>query len=231
MQRRPASAAGGDQFTGDRVDTIGSPGVEIFSTCPQSNEADGAYLRRVADVAPWSEEVGCRGILVYSDNSLVDPWLVAQLVLHRRTGGFIAQGGGELRHCRRADALAAMERADPQGRGTLLARMRPTHELFGPVPADAFYLSKMGRRGRGAWGGSWPADPAGIPVRRHGPEIPAVLPRHVRRQHLGGPSLPRRWISGQPQRRQRRGHAWQDSKDDRADGGRTALGSQRQDAR
>jgi alkanesulfonate monooxygenase len=65
---------------------MGSLGVEVFSTCPQSNEADGAaYLRRVADVARWSEEVGCRGILVYSDNSLVDPWLVAQLVLQATT--------------------------------------------------------------------------------------------------------------------------------------------------
>jgi hypothetical protein len=35
-QRWSVSAAVGDQFTGDRVDTIGSPGVEIFSTCPQA---------------------------------------------------------------------------------------------------------------------------------------------------------------------------------------------------
>jgi len=79
-------AAGLDQFTGDRVDTIGSLDVEIFSTCPQSKETNAdAYLQHVADVARWSEEVGCRGILIYSDNSLVDPWLAAQLVLQATT--------------------------------------------------------------------------------------------------------------------------------------------------
>lgn len=64
------------------ADTLGSAGIELFSTCPQSKDADGAsYRERVADIARWSEEVGCRGILVYSDNSLADPWLVAQLIL------------------------------------------------------------------------------------------------------------------------------------------------------
>jgi alkanesulfonate monooxygenase len=35
----------------------------------------------VCEVARWSEEAGCEGILVYTDNSLLDPWLVAQLVI------------------------------------------------------------------------------------------------------------------------------------------------------
>lgn len=39
------------------------------------------YLQNVIDVARWSEEAGCEGILVYTDNSLVDPWLVAQIVI------------------------------------------------------------------------------------------------------------------------------------------------------
>ena len=61
---------------------LSSAGVEVFSTCPPSKGVEGpAYLQHVADVARWSEEVGCRGILVYSDNSLVDPWLVAQLIV------------------------------------------------------------------------------------------------------------------------------------------------------
>jgi alkanesulfonate monooxygenase len=64
------------------MDMLGSAGIELFSTCPQSKETDGApYRKRVADIARWSEEIGCKGILVYSDNSLVDPWLVAQLIL------------------------------------------------------------------------------------------------------------------------------------------------------
>jgi len=56
--------------------------VELFSTCPASSDVDrGAYLRRVADVARWSERHGCRGILIYTDNRLIDPWLVAQVIL------------------------------------------------------------------------------------------------------------------------------------------------------
>jgi alkanesulfonate monooxygenase len=61
---------------------LGSVDMKVFSTCPQSKGMEGdAYLEQVADVARWSEEVGCRGILVYSDNSLVDPWLTSQLIV------------------------------------------------------------------------------------------------------------------------------------------------------
>jgi alkanesulfonate monooxygenase len=59
--------------------------IELFSTCPQSRgmtAGEGAtYLRQVADIARWSERAGCRGMLIYTDNALVDPWLVAQLVI------------------------------------------------------------------------------------------------------------------------------------------------------
>ena len=62
----------------------GSAGtLELFSTCPaSSNTPREQYLDRVADVARWSERHGCRGMLVYSDNRQVDPWLVAQHVIH-----------------------------------------------------------------------------------------------------------------------------------------------------
>jgi alkanesulfonate monooxygenase len=57
-------------------------GVELFTTCPPSSSVDGAeYLERVGQVARWSERAGCRGMLVYADNSLVDPWLIAQAVV------------------------------------------------------------------------------------------------------------------------------------------------------
>lgn len=57
-------------------------GVRIFSTCPQSKDLPRErYLDEVAAVARWSEEAGCEGILVYTDNSIVDPWLVAQLIV------------------------------------------------------------------------------------------------------------------------------------------------------
>jgi alkanesulfonate monooxygenase len=56
--------------------------VEVFATCPQSSQVPKeAYLKNVADVARWSEQYGCKGILVYTDNSLVDAWLVSQLII------------------------------------------------------------------------------------------------------------------------------------------------------
>jgi alkanesulfonate monooxygenase len=56
--------------------------IEMFSTCPPSSGVPRAlYADRVAEIARWSEQAGCTGILVYSDNSLVDPWLLSQLIL------------------------------------------------------------------------------------------------------------------------------------------------------
>lgn len=55
--------------------------ARLFSTCPPSSAFSRNYLEEVAAVARWSEGAGCEGILVYSDNSLVDPWLVAQTIL------------------------------------------------------------------------------------------------------------------------------------------------------
>lgn len=56
--------------------------VDLFSTCPQSSlPVEGSYLRHVAEVARWSEAAGCKGILVYSDNSLVDVWLLSQVIV------------------------------------------------------------------------------------------------------------------------------------------------------
>ena len=56
--------------------------LELFSTCPPSWAVPrDEYLRRVAEVSRWSDEAGFRGILVYTDNSLVDPWLVSEVVI------------------------------------------------------------------------------------------------------------------------------------------------------
>ncbi|MGH3570035.1 MAG: LLM class flavin-dependent oxidoreductase [Pseudonocardia sp.] len=55
---------------------------KIYATCPQSKDVDRSrYLAGVADVARWSERAGCTGILVYTDNGIVDPWLVSQVVI------------------------------------------------------------------------------------------------------------------------------------------------------
>ena len=57
-------------------------GISVFSTSPQSTTVERSlYRQNVIDVARWSEEAGCEGILVYTDNSLIDPWLVAQIII------------------------------------------------------------------------------------------------------------------------------------------------------
>lgn len=63
--------------------SAGDETLEVFSTCPAGSAArDGdAYRRHVIDVARWSEQAGCRGILVYADNAQLDPWLVAQTII------------------------------------------------------------------------------------------------------------------------------------------------------
>ena len=56
--------------------------LQVYSTCCTSKDTDsGAYLQRVIDVARWSEKAGCRGILIYADNGIVDPWTVCQAIL------------------------------------------------------------------------------------------------------------------------------------------------------
>jgi alkanesulfonate monooxygenase len=64
------------------MDAGASDGITIFSTCPQSKDVERSdYLKRVADVSRWSEEAGYQGMLVYTDNGIVDPWLVSQIVI------------------------------------------------------------------------------------------------------------------------------------------------------
>ena len=56
--------------------------LAIFSTCPQSRDISSEeYAQRVIETARWSETAGCEGMLVYTDNGIVDPWLVSQLIL------------------------------------------------------------------------------------------------------------------------------------------------------
>src|SRR5207237_5865328 len=61
---------------------LSEPSVDLFSTCPASTSvAKDRYVQRVAEVARWSEQSGCKGILVYSDNSLLDPWLLSHIII------------------------------------------------------------------------------------------------------------------------------------------------------
>ena len=65
---------------------LSEPSVDLFSTCPASTSvANDRYVQRVAEVARWSEQSGCKGILVYSDNSLLDPWLLAHIIIQNTT--------------------------------------------------------------------------------------------------------------------------------------------------
>jgi alkanesulfonate monooxygenase len=73
---RPLSEARSPSFT-----HLEDVGVQVFSTCPESRRAGDDYVERVVEIARWSDAVGCRGMLIYTDNGLVDPWLLAHLVL------------------------------------------------------------------------------------------------------------------------------------------------------
>ena len=56
--------------------------IQVFATCPQSKDVSrDEYLSRVAEVARWSEDADCEGILVYTDNGIADVWLVSQAIL------------------------------------------------------------------------------------------------------------------------------------------------------
>jgi alkanesulfonate monooxygenase len=55
--------------------------LQVFSTCPSSFTTPEGYLDKVIRVARWSEQAGCTGMLIYTDNSLVDPWLISQIVI------------------------------------------------------------------------------------------------------------------------------------------------------
>ena len=57
-------------------------GDKVILTAPQSiDHRPEEYLRKIADVARWSEDCGCEGILIYTDNRILDPWLVSQVVV------------------------------------------------------------------------------------------------------------------------------------------------------
>ncbi|HYD32181.1 MAG TPA: LLM class flavin-dependent oxidoreductase [Azospirillaceae bacterium] len=56
--------------------------LRLYSTCPQSKDIPAAdYLGTVIAHTRWSDDAGFAGMLVYTDNGIVDPWPVAQVVL------------------------------------------------------------------------------------------------------------------------------------------------------
>lgn len=56
--------------------------IRLFATLPPSTAVEpDAYLETAVRIARWSEEAGCVGSLVYTDNSLLEPWVVAQAIV------------------------------------------------------------------------------------------------------------------------------------------------------
>lgn len=57
--------------------------LKIFSTCPPilGSEPRTETLQQIRNAARWSEDSGCEGILVYTDNRLLDPWLTSQVII------------------------------------------------------------------------------------------------------------------------------------------------------
>jgi len=58
------------------------PMVNIYTACPPMDEhSPGSYRKLLIDVARWTEETGFTGILTHTDNSTLDPWAAAQLII------------------------------------------------------------------------------------------------------------------------------------------------------
>lgn len=56
--------------------------IDIFTTCPPwRGESGPEYLQQVCNIARWSDDARCTGMLIYTDNGLLDPWLVSQVVM------------------------------------------------------------------------------------------------------------------------------------------------------
>jgi alkanesulfonate monooxygenase len=56
--------------------------LEVYSTCPSSHQVSPQqYRRRVVEAGRWSQAAGLRGMLVYTDNTLLDPWVAAELLI------------------------------------------------------------------------------------------------------------------------------------------------------
>lgn len=60
--------------------------VDLFTTTPQSVAFEGrAFLNEVRKISWQSEACGYKGVLIYSDNRLADPWTLAGVILSETT--------------------------------------------------------------------------------------------------------------------------------------------------
>ncbi|MBZ5522427.1 MAG: LLM class flavin-dependent oxidoreductase [Acidobacteriia bacterium] len=57
-------------------------GIDVYTSSPAEHNISGeTYLSRLRQVAQWSDRHGCRGMLIYTDNRSIDPWVMAQDVI------------------------------------------------------------------------------------------------------------------------------------------------------
>ena len=113
--------------------------IEIFSACPPSTHiARARYLACVADVARWSERAGCTGILVHSDNSLVDPWMLSQVIRFAlsRSRELLADAGS-VELTKNPDAMISALRKI-EGRGELAGATSAVMEMCLDNPREEF---------------------------------------------------------------------------------------------
>jgi hypothetical protein len=70
------------EVAGRFLEIVPASSIASPYACPQSKNIDRRdYIRTAIDVSQWSEEFGWPGMLIDADNGLVDPWLVAQIVV------------------------------------------------------------------------------------------------------------------------------------------------------
>jgi alkanesulfonate monooxygenase len=57
-------------------------GIDVYTSGPAENDPTGeAFIARLRKTARWSDQYGCRGMLIYTDNRSSDPWVLAQDVI------------------------------------------------------------------------------------------------------------------------------------------------------
>src|SRR3981189_1914610 len=57
-------------------------GLKIFSSCPLSAQAQPeSCIRELQEFSRASEDAGYEGVLVFTDNGQLDPWLVSQIII------------------------------------------------------------------------------------------------------------------------------------------------------
>jgi alkanesulfonate monooxygenase len=79
---RVVMVPGNEPETGCAMNDYPSDDLRLFTTCPPSAMADrDDCLLRLQQVSRWSEDAGCEGMLVFSDNRQLDPWLVSQAII------------------------------------------------------------------------------------------------------------------------------------------------------